>query len=110
MALLNNKIKTLATGVIFAIISVMRTIILYHPNSEFVGLAEDFKHEFQSRHPDYKVEFVSLETVEGSEMAKLYDVVRYTAILVVAEGGGLQKMWQDRPFPLIDEVFAYASR
>jgi hypothetical protein len=37
-------------------------------------------------------------------------VVRYPAILVVAEGGGLQKMWQDRPWPLIDEVFAYASR
>jgi hypothetical protein len=87
----------------------MRTVILYHPNQEFAGLAEDFKRDFEHRHPDTKVELVSLETVEGSEMAKLYDVVRYPAILVVAEGGGLQKMWQDQPLPLMDEVFGYSS-
>jgi hypothetical protein len=94
----------------FVIISIMRTMIIYHPKSEFVGLVEDFKHEFEGRHPDYKVELVSLETVEGSDMAKLYDVVRYPAILVAAGDGSLQKMWQDRPFPMIDEVFSYASR
>lgn len=88
----------------------MRTIILYHPNSEFAGTAEDFKREFETRHPDYKVELVSLENREGSEMAQLYEVVRYPAILVIGADGRLQKLWQDQPFPLIDEVFAYASR
>jgi len=88
----------------------MRTVILYHPQSEFAGLAEDFKREFETRHPETKVELLSLETVPGSEMAQLYDIVRYPAILVVAGDGSLQKMWQDRPWPLIDEVFAYASR
>lgn len=87
----------------------MRIVILYHPNQEFAGLAEDFKRDFEARHQDRKAELVSLETVEGAELAKLYDVVRYPAILVIAEGGGLQKMWQDRPWPLMDEVSAYAS-
>jgi len=87
----------------------MRVIILYHPNQEFAGLAEDFKRDFESRHQDRKVELVSLETVEGAEMAKLYDVVRYPAIMVVANDGRLQKFWQDRPWPLMDEVAAYAS-
>jgi hypothetical protein len=41
-------------------------------------------------------------------MAKLYGVVRYPAILVVANDGSLQKFWQDRPWPLMDEVAAYS--
>lgn len=86
----------------------MRTLILYHPDAEFAGLAEDYKRDFESRHQDRKVELVSLETVAGSEMAKLYDVVRYPAILVIAHDGSLQKMWQDQPFPLMDEVAAYS--
>ncbi|MBX4197191.1 hypothetical protein KW801_01385 [Candidatus Saccharibacteria bacterium] len=86
----------------------MRTVILYHPNQEFAGVAEDFKRDFESRHQDKKIGLVSLETVEGAEMAKLYDVVRYPAILVVRDDGALQKLWQDRPFPLMDEVAAYS--
>ena len=89
---------------------VMKVVILYHPNAEFAGLAEDFKRDFESRHQDRKVDLISLETVEGAEMAKLYDVVRYPAILVVANNGSLQKLWQDRPFPLFDEVAAYAPQ
>jgi hypothetical protein len=41
-------------------------------------------------------------------MAKLYDIVRYPAILAVANDGSLQKMWQDMPWPLMDEVAAYS--
>jgi hypothetical protein len=85
----------------------MRTVILYHPQSEFTGKVEDFKRDFEARHPDKKVELISLETVEGADMAKIYDVVRYPAILVIGPGGSLQKFWQDQPFPLMDEVLAY---
>jgi hypothetical protein len=87
----------------------MRTVILYHPNAEFAGLAQDFKREFEQRHADRKVDLMSLDTTEGSEMAKLYDVVRYPAILVIASDGQLQKLWQDRPFPLMDQVAAYSA-
>jgi hypothetical protein len=87
----------------------MRVIILYHPNREFAGLAEDYAKDYHRRHQDRpKMELVSLETVEGSEMAKLYDIVRYPAILAVANDGSLQKMWQDMPWPLMDEVAAYS--
>jgi hypothetical protein len=87
----------------------MKVVILYHPESEFVGVVEDFKRDFESRHQDKKVELISLETVEGANMAELYDVVRYPAILVMTSDGKLQKFWQDRPFPLMDEVAAYSS-
>lgn len=85
----------------------MKAVILYHPNQEFGGLAEDFKRDFESRMKGREIELVSLETVEGAEMAKLYDAVRYPAILVITNNGQLQKLWQDRPLPLIDEVAAY---
>jgi hypothetical protein len=86
----------------------MRIVILYHPNSEFAGKSEDFKRDFEAKYSDKKVELISLETVEGADMAKLYDVVRYPAILVISGESHLQKFWQDQPFPLIDEVAAYA--
>ena len=86
----------------------MRTVILYHPNAEFAGLAEDYKRDFEQRHADRQIELISLETVVGADMAKLYDVVRYPAILVISNDGQLQKFWQDQPFPLMDEVAAYS--
>lgn len=87
----------------------MRTVILYHPNSEQAGLAENFKREYESRHYGQKVELISLETQAGAEMARVYDIVRYPAILVSDNNGSLLQMWQDQPWPLIDEVYAYAQ-
>ncbi len=86
----------------------MRTVVLYHPNAEFAGMVQDYKRDFENRHPDRKIELISLEETAGSELAKLYDVVRYPAILVIASDGQLQKLWQDRPFPLMDQVAAYS--
>jgi hypothetical protein len=88
----------------------MRCIILYHPNQEFAGMAEDYKKDFERTHQGKKLELLSLETVQGADMAKLYDVVRYPAILAIADDGSLQKLWQDRPWPLMDEISAYLSR
>lgn len=87
----------------------MRTVILYHPNSEQAGPAETFKHDYEQRHYGYKIELVSLETTEGAEMARTYDVTRYPAILVVGESGGFIQMWQDAPWPPIEEVFSYSA-
>lgn len=88
----------------------MRIVILYHPNSEFAGKVEDFRRDFEAKYSDKKVELVSLETVQGADMAKLYDVTQYPAILVLSGEGHLQKFWQDQPFPLIDEIAAYATQ
>jgi hypothetical protein len=87
----------------------MRTVILYHPKDEFAGMAQDYARDYHNRRQDRpEIELLSLDTAAGSDMAKLYDVVRYPAILAVADGGGLQKLWQDLPFPLFDEVSAYS--
>lgn len=74
-------------------------------------MAEDYAADYHRMHQDRpKIELLSLETVSGAELAKLYDVVRYPAILVIAADGSLQKLWQDIPWPLMDEVAAYSSQ
>lgn len=87
----------------------MRTVILYHPNSEQAALAEPFKHDYEARHYGFKIELVSLETIEGAAMARTYDIVRYPAILVINTDGSFQQLWQDQPWPPIEEVFSYSS-
>lgn len=87
----------------------MKVAVLYHPKTEQQGIAEDFARDYRARHHGSELELISLETVEGAELAKLYDIVRYPAILVTTDDGRLQKFWQD-DIPLIDEVAAYASQ
>ena len=80
--------------------------MLYHPRSEHAGIVEDYVHDFE-RFKGKQLEKLSLETVEGAELAKLYDAVRYPAILIIGPDGILQKMWQAPTMPLMDEVDAY---
>lgn len=84
----------------------MRAAILYHPHSEHGGMVEDYVHDFE-RFKGKRLEKISLETIEGAEMARLYDAVRYPAILVIGPDGALQKMWQAPMMPMMDEVDAY---
>jgi hypothetical protein len=84
----------------------MRTVILYHPQSDHVGLVETYSQDF-IRFKGRPLELVSLETAEGAELAKLYDIVRYPAILAIGPDGALMHVWQGGLFPLMDELYSY---
>lgn len=85
----------------------MNVVVLYHPNSEHERRVTDFERDL-TRQTAKVVELLSLETVEGAEMAKLYDVVQYPAVLARADNGTLLKLWQG-DLPLINEVSYYAE-
>ena len=85
----------------------MKVIVLYHPNSEHERKVTDFERDFKKQ-TDKVVELLSLETVEGAEMAKLYGVVQYPAVLARADDGTLLKVWQG-DLPLINEASYYAQ-
>lgn len=85
----------------------MRVAILYHPKSEHGGVVEDYSHDFERHSPGKKLELVSLETVEGAELAKLYDAVRYPAVLAIADDGHLLHIWQEESLPLMRDLDYY---
>jgi hypothetical protein len=83
----------------------VKAIVLYHPKSEHGGVVEDYARDYKMA-KDKKIDLVSLETVAGDEMAKLYDVTAYPAVLVKAEDGSLQKLWLGG-LPTIGELDSY---
>lgn len=85
----------------------MRLCFLYHPVSEFARPVEEYATEFARRHGQ-SIELMSLDTKQGAEMARLYDIVQYPALLAIQEAGGLAKYWQGDLMPLMDEVAGYA--
>lgn len=84
----------------------MKVAILYHPNSEFARSVEEYSVNFE-RQRGKKIDLVSVDTQEGSEMARLYDVTRYPAVLAVRDSGEMLALWQDDQLPLMNEVAAY---
>lgn len=85
---------------------VMKAVALYHPQSDHGRRVEDYARDYKRRGGERQIELVSLETREGAEQARLYDVTSYPALLIVASGGQLQKLWQGG-LPLMNEVDAY---
>jgi hypothetical protein len=68
----------------------------------------DYVREYKMRHPDIEPELMSLETREGAEMARLYGVYVYPAILAISRDGSLMQLWQDDHLPLMQDLDAYA--
>jgi cytochrome oxidase Cu insertion factor (SCO1/SenC/PrrC family) len=87
---------------------VMKIVILYHPESDHARRVEEYAHDFERIYPQ-KVDLLSLETREGADMARLYDVVRYPALLALRDTGEMLQMWVNDQLPLMDEVAAYAN-
>lgn len=86
----------------------MKVNVLYRPDSEHRSMVEEFARNFQSRTGGiYPIELLNADSREGSDLAKLYDVMQYPAILVIDQGGALQQLWEGDSLPLINEVIAY---
>jgi hypothetical protein len=86
----------------------MKVIVLYHPLSDHGGLVADYAAEFE-RYKKKTLDLVSLESIEGADLAELYGITHYPAILVMTDAGSLQRMWQGTPLPLMDELTYYVE-
>jgi hypothetical protein len=83
----------------------MKAIVLYHPQSDHGGSVQDYAREYKNA-KNKDIELLSLETVEGAEMAQLYDVTTYPAVLVKAQDSSLLKLWQGG-LPSMSELDSY---
>lgn len=89
----------------------MKVVILYHPNSEHERTVLDYVRDYRMfKGQDKNIELRSLETVEGAKTAKLYDVVRYPAVLALADDGHMLKLWQEELMPLMNELDSYSGQ
>src|SRR5258708_14162430 len=84
----------------------MKVVVLYHPNAEQNGLVQDFARDY-ARFKAKKLDLVSLESEAGADYAELYGITQYPAFLAISEDGGLQRLWQGNPMPLMDELDYY---
>jgi hypothetical protein len=84
----------------------MKVVILYRSNSEHEQSVREFEHEYTHR-TGRQLALMDLNTKEGAELAELYDIVMYPAILATTEGGAMLQLWQGEPLPLMNEVMYY---
>ena len=87
----------------------MRVVALYHPKSDHEGRVLDFVADFK-RLKGKEVELISLETTQGAETAKLYDVTSYPAVLALANDGQLLRGWQGGTLPMMNELEYYTTQ
>jgi hypothetical protein len=87
----------------------MKISILYRPKSEHGRIMEDYVRDFMVSNPGALVQMVSLETRDGADMARTYDVTSYPAILVIDNNGSCHKLWQGQECPpLMQELASYS--
>ena len=81
--------------------------MLYRPNSEQAGPAEDYLREYHMRHPQYNIELIDADSPRGVELTDLHGITNYPAILALREDGGFMQLWQDEHLPLMNEIDFY---
>jgi hypothetical protein len=87
----------------------VRLLILYRPNSEHERTVDTFVRDFQHQHEvGKKIELISVDTREGAEIAKTYDILEFPAILALADDGSALSIWTGTPLPLMNEVAGYS--
>jgi hypothetical protein len=84
----------------------MKVVVLYRPKSEQEGQALDYARDYKQL-KNRELKLVSLDTVEGDDMAKLYDITQYPAVVALKDDGQLEKMWQGSTLPLMNELDYY---
>ena len=86
----------------------MQVVILYRPNTEHEREITEYVREFKHRYPESNIALMSLDTVEGDDLARVYDITVYPALLAMDHEKKLLKDWQGMPLPLMNEVSFYA--
>ena len=81
-------------------------MILYRSQSEQERTVLDFERDY-SHQTGRDLKLIDLNTVEGADLAELYDIVRYPAVLATTDDGSLLQLWQGEILPLISDVTFY---
>jgi hypothetical protein len=87
----------------------MRVFCLYRPNTEHERSIIELNREL-TRRINKELPTVSMDTVEGDDLARMYDIMQFPAVLVTDDSGVLQHSWQEGSLPLINELSYYLDQ
>ncbi len=89
----------------------MRVIVLYRPNSEHARRVEEYIADFQRFHPGESIETQNIDSIDGSRMAQLYEIMEYPAVMALSNDGIMQQMWVGvDKMPLMNDLAYYAQQ
>ena len=91
------------------ILSCMRVFCLYRPNTEQERAITELNRELLRR-INRELELISVDTVEGDNLAQVYDITQYPAVVVTDSAGVLQHSWTEGNLPLINELSYYLQQ
>lgn len=86
----------------------MKAVLLYRQHSESERLGRNFAGDFE-RKTGKPLEVIEADSREGMEVARLYDIVAYPAIIAMANDGKMLQLWQGENLPLMDELSFYVN-
>jgi len=85
----------------------MKAIILFKPNTETERSVSEYVREF-ARETGKEINLIDVESVEGVEMAKLYDILQTPAIVTFRDDGTIVEAWTEQEkWPTIAELSFY---
>jgi len=85
----------------------MKAVILYKPNTELDTSVNQYVREF-ARETGRSIALVDSDSVQGIEIAKMYDILRTPAIVVFRDDGSLIQSWLERDkWPTVSELSFY---
>lgn len=86
----------------------MKTVLLYRPESEHATIVETYLRDFTSQTGKI-LPTLDVDSPEGMELCRLYDIVSYPAILATDNEGHVQNVWAGESLPTIGEVSYYVE-
>lgn len=86
----------------------MKTQLFYRPNSEHERLVIDYLRDFKMQ-TGKELPTVDVDSREGVELCRLYDIMQYPAIVVTDDEGKVQNIWVGESLPRIGEVSYYVQ-
>lgn len=85
----------------------MKAVILYQPNSELESSVNEYVREF-GRETGKTIALTDSNSIQGVEIAKLYDIMQFPAIIVFKDDGSFIESWVERDkWPTASELSYY---
>jgi len=84
----------------------MKAVMLYRPNSEHERRALDYARDVKMQ-TGKTLPLLDVDSPEGVEQAKMYDIMEYPALLVTDDEGHMQNIWIGDQLPTISEASYY---